>query len=118
MKTNIDYKTGAVTFIPECQLDKQLLFHLMDCADLTHFSDYIQNYPNMANVGMTTDLGVAATDILGYPCHSLPTVNCTPLPWFPEKPVSLYMGDRIGFNRFESGKVTDCMIDDFENKQR
>ena len=117
MKNQICKVTGSVTFIPECELDRQLLFHLMDCEDLTHFSDYIQNYPNMANVGMTTDLGVPAEDILGYPCHTLPGTHGTPLPWYPERPVSLYTGETIGFNRFENGKVTDSMMDDWKQKQ-
>jgi hypothetical protein len=118
MKTTIDKVTGAVTFNPECELDRQLLFHLMDCADLTEFTMYLENYPNIANFHTTVDLGVPAEDLLGYPCPSLPYVQCTALPYEPVKPVSLYTGDKIGFRQFVDGRLTDSMIMDWEQENR
>ena len=113
MRHIIDKKTGQVTFIPDCQLDRQLLFHLMDCSDLSEFSMYVQNFPNITNCPMTADLGVPAEELIDYPCPGQPFSYKTDLPEMPVRPVSLYTGDDIGFERKSliTGKLTDEMSD-------
>ena len=60
MKHAIDNVTGVVVFIPENEQDRKALFHLMDCSDLTEFSEYIRKTGEQDNI--TQDLGVTARE--------------------------------------------------------
>ena len=64
MKHAIDNVTGVVVFIPENEQDRKALFHLMDCSDITEFSEYIRNTGERDNI--TPDLGVTAREAYGY----------------------------------------------------
>ena len=64
MRHMIDKITGIVTFIPETEADRKALFHLMDCSDITQFSEYIRKTGEQDNI--TQDLGVTAREAYGY----------------------------------------------------
>ena len=67
MKTIINKITGAVTLHPENDADLELLFHLMDCTDLSQFTNYLETFDNVCHHSFTTDLGVSADELLEYP---------------------------------------------------
>ena len=107
MKTNIDYTTGSVTFTPESHSDRVLLFHLMNCADLSQFTEYLEYVHRLTDEPMTTDIGVPAESIDYYPIltaireeiengeRAYFTINRGE----PGKLGSLYSGCAIGFQR-------------------
>ena len=64
MKHVVDNATGVVVFIPENAQDRKALFHIMDCSDLTHFSEYIKTLGEQESI--TQDLGVTAREIYSY----------------------------------------------------
>jgi len=64
MVTKIDNKTGAIVLLPESEPDKRLLYHLLNCADLSQFSEYIEYTGDQSAI--TTDIGVPAPYITGY----------------------------------------------------
>ena len=64
MKHFVDNITGVVVFIPENKQDRKALFHLMDCSDLTKFTEYISTTGEQDNI--TQDLGVTAREAYGY----------------------------------------------------
>ena len=65
MKHFIDVITGTIVFVPENTADRQLLFHLMNCSDLTRFPEYLE--ANSIPVDcMTPELGVPFSEYNGY----------------------------------------------------
>ena len=64
MKHAIDNITGVIVFIPENKQDRKALFHIMDCSDLTKFTEYISTTGEQDNI--TQDLGVTAREAYGY----------------------------------------------------
>ena len=100
MKSIVDNVTGTLVLIPESPADRLLLFHLMNCSDLSHFSDYIK-YENTKD--MTLDLGIPYRQFIGYldndetSSMSVPVTDITSEPGLTERDI-----DRvalIGFNR-------------------
>ena len=63
MKHNINNITGELVLTPESAEDKLLLYHLMNCADLTRFSTYIEVN---GVTGVTRDLGIEYDQFSGY----------------------------------------------------
>jgi len=73
MRTLIDNDTGAIVLIPQSDGDKNLIFHLLDCSDLTRFSEYLaleQKHP------ISSDLGCVVEEFAGYPA-----MDRSPLQW-------------------------------------
>jgi hypothetical protein len=68
MKTLIDNESGAIVFIPQNTGDKNLLLHLMNCTDLTQFSEYLNAEQRISKHTMTSDLGVPVEEFSDYPC--------------------------------------------------
>ena len=104
MRHTICNKTGALTLIPESDDDTELLFHLMDCSDLSQFTDYLQTFDNVSHHPFTTDLGVSGTELLEYPAPCLPydggvKIWNSPLPYKQNRILQEYVGDTIGFLR-------------------
>ena len=95
MKHLVDQSTGTLVLIPESEPDKLLLFHLMNCMDLSQFSDYLEVQQRINPAEITTDLGVTGHECIEYtskpiePVHRSPDVT--------EKAIS--SGNLIGFNR-------------------
>ena len=100
MKNIVDKVTGVLVLIPECPADRLLLFHLMNCSDMCHFSNYIK-YENSAD--MTLDLGVPYAQFKGYLGDDdtsyirIPVTDTTPVPDDTEKNIN--RSALIGFNR-------------------
>lgn len=67
MKTTINKETGAITLHPENDADRELIFHLMDCTDLSQFTNYVETFDNVSHHPFTTYLGVKKADLLSYP---------------------------------------------------
>ena len=70
MKHLIDLEYGSLVLIPETALDKRLLFHLMNCSDLSQFTQYVELEQKSNPSPMTTDLGVNVKNIEMYPVSS------------------------------------------------
>ena len=66
MKHSISENDCSITLIPETEADKRLLYLLLDCSDLSLFSDYINLETSQPGLPMTTDLGVPLETILRY----------------------------------------------------
>ena len=65
MKHFIDVITGTIVLIPESTADRQLLYNLMNCSDLTRFPEYLES--NKVPVdSMTPELGVPFSEFNGY----------------------------------------------------
>ena len=104
MITQINSITGAVTLTPTSDEDKQLLFHLMDCNDLSQFTNYLETFDNVSHNPFTTDLGVSAAECIDYPAPCLPydggvKIWSTPLAYRSNPRLQEYSGEIIGFNR-------------------
>ena len=83
MRTLIDNESGSVVFIPDNGADRNILFALMDCNDLTQFNKYLDfNQPAQ----ITTDLGLDADLLKDYPMGDNNT--------FP--PVTMQTDDNLG----------------------
>ena len=64
MKICID-ETGALKLTPKNDKDKMLIFCLIDCSDLTQFSEYLQ-LNRVTENDVTTDLDTDLNIIVGY----------------------------------------------------
>ena len=100
MKHIIDHHSGTVVLSPESPADRLLLFHLMNCSDMSHFSEYIK-YENTRD--MTLDLGIPFSQFTGYlgddktSFMKIPVTDTASEPGLTERDI-----DRvalIGFNR-------------------
>jgi len=67
MKTILDNKTGTVIIMPESDPDTRLLYHLMNCADLTQFSEYLSLETRYDSQPVTNDIGVPVSLLDEYP---------------------------------------------------
>lgn len=63
MKHVVDVVSGIVVLIPESDSDRLILFHLMNCGDLSKFEQYLKTD---VTEGMTDDLGIEAYEFSGY----------------------------------------------------
>ena len=105
MKNNICKLTGTLTLIPENDRDRQLLFHLMDCSDLSQFTNYLETFDNNIHNPFTVDLGITATECIEYPAPCDPYDGGVKV-W--RNPLPYKQNDRlqelIGFNRDSMGR--------------
>ena len=62
-------ENGTLVLIPESGNDVRLLYHLMNCTDLSQFSEYLlkERTAGELNKHVTLDLGVPAEDLEFYP---------------------------------------------------
>ena len=121
MKTIVCIKTGKVILVPESNRDTSLILHLLNCSDLSQFSEYLELEQQRNYQEITTDLDVPVPIIDKYPIWSsrraeddTSPVNrstgkngksglCNDLERFTSEPGYLLNCDRkrslIGFNR-------------------
>ena len=95
MKHVIDNKSGILVLIPETEGDRLLLFHLMNCGNMTRFTQYLETD---VTEGMTEDLGIEYHEFNGY------LTACEPVPFRPvevaaQNSTETETGRLIGFNR-------------------
>ena len=110
MITTIDSETGGLTLTPDSETDRQLILSLMDCTDLSQFTEYIEYHKH----SITTDLGISPETIKSYMASSQPVPlklgnsmreipirpdHCLPPKQSSSETGSLYIGNIIGFNR-------------------
>ena len=100
MKHLVDQSTGVLVLIPESEPDKRILYHLMNCIDLSNFTKYLEL--NMAQIAedITTDLGVSASECVAYtsePVQRLTEKTIHGSLEITERAIS--PGRLIGFNR-------------------
>jgi len=98
MKHIIDNKTGMLMFIPESDKDRQILYYLINCPDLSIFSEYLTQEQSVTNKPVTTDLGVDAEEIEQYAVSS-------------EIESTLKLGDRVREIQIESGRQSSSSPD-------
>ena len=67
MKTLIDNESGTLVFIPQSASDKNLLYHLLNCADITQFTEYLKAEQQLGAHAVTNDIGVSVEEFTGYP---------------------------------------------------
>ena len=67
MKTLIDNESGTLVFIPQSASDKNLLYHLLNCADITQFTEYLKAEQQLGAHAVTSDMGVSVEEFTGYP---------------------------------------------------
>ena len=100
MKSIVDKETGVLVLIPESHADRLLLFHLMNCSDMSHFSNYIK-YENTKD--MSLELNVPYDKFKNYlredhtDHRNIPVVGKGPVPDNIEKPID--RSTLIGFDR-------------------
>jgi hypothetical protein len=70
MKTLIDNKSGSIVLIPQSQADKNLIYHLLNCADISRFSEYMDMEQMIRPHTVTSDLGVPVEEFTGYPADT------------------------------------------------
>ena len=109
MKHSICKISGTVTLVPESDADRQLLFHLMDCSDLSQFTNYLETFDNNIHNQFTVDLGVSADELIGYPAPCDPydggvKIWTNPLPYRSNPKLQ----EMIGFNRDSNGQFIRC----------
>ena len=105
MRHNINKINGQITLIPESAEDRVLLYHLLNCSDLSKFTEYLEYADKITDSEpMTTDIGVSSEELDTFPIltatreeirETLQLVNRGE----PGKQSSLYTGSLIGFNR-------------------
>ena len=66
MKHLVDQSTGSLILTPESEPDRLLLFHLMNCMDLSQFSEYLEVQQRINPAEITTDLGVTGHECIEY----------------------------------------------------
>jgi len=105
MKHLINKTSGALTLVPESPEDKQLLFHLMDCSDLSQFTDYLETFDNNSHNPFTVDLGVSADECIGYPAPCDPYDGGVKV-WVNRLPYKQNerLQEMIGFHRDSNGQ--------------
>ena len=100
MKSIVDKETGVLILVPESPADRLLLFHLMNCSDMSHFSDYIK-YENTKDMSLELNvpydkfknyLGEDHTDHI-----NIPVIDKDTVPDNTEK--SINRATLIGFDR-------------------
>ena len=65
MKHFIDVISGTIVLVPESTTERQLLYNLMNCNDLTRFPEYLE--ANRIDVNsMTPELGIPFSEYNGY----------------------------------------------------
>ena len=82
MKTIIDNKTGILICIPENENDTNLIFHLVNCSELTRFTEYIEQTELCKPI--TEDLGLTVDQFDDYPGNP-----------FTSTPISLDTGETV-----------------------
>ena len=92
MKHLVDQSTGVIVLTPECDADRKILYHLINCSDLSQFSEYLEYQQKIDPAEITTDLGVPANR-----CHYYMSEPVDRLPEQTEK--AIQPGRLIGFNR-------------------
>lgn len=90
MRTLLDNSSGSTVFIPESDADTRLLYHLMNCVDLTQFSEYLSLETRYDNHPVTIDIGVPVELLDRYPVKDSRRTPSLPHPTI------------IGFNRESS----------------
>lgn len=100
MIITIDSESGQLTLTPDSETDRQLILALIDCEDLSQFSEYVAYH----KLNITTDLRVPADTIKSYPANGQPVSLEIGLSedrdsTKTETAGSLYVGNLIGFNR-------------------
>ena len=66
MKTIVDSETGALVMIPQSDRDHRLIFHLINCAELSEFSRYLE-LEDDKDKEITECLDVETDQLLNYP---------------------------------------------------
>lgn len=100
MKTKVDNDTGILILIPESEPDKRLLYHLMNCSDMRHFSEYLEI---SSDNDITTDLGIEFDQFDRYLETVQPVVQKTDTTGF--------IGQPIGFDRDRYGECVGVISD-------
>jgi len=105
MRHLINKNNGALTLIPESHEDKQLLFHLMDCSDLSQFTDYLETFDNNIHNQFTVDLAIPADELIGYPAPCGPYDGGVKV-WVNRLPYkhNERLQEMIGFHRDSNGQ--------------
>jgi len=105
MKHIICKTNGALTLVPESEEDKQLLFHLMDCSDLSQFTDYLETFDNNSHNPFTVDLGISADECINYPAPCDPYDGGVKV-WVNQLPYKQNerLQEMIGFHRDSNGQ--------------
>ena len=67
MRTLIDNESGSIVFIPDNDADRRLLFHLLNCSDLSRFTNYLSLEQKIDPHTVTLDIGVSADMMDDYP---------------------------------------------------
>ena len=67
MKNFTDNKTGVLLLIPESDADRRILYHIMNCSDLSQFEQYLSCKHIEPGTEITYDLGVPVEHIHDYP---------------------------------------------------
>ena len=81
MKHLVDLEHGSLVLIPETDSDNRLLFHLMNCSDLSQFTRYLDVMNKRDIAPITTDLGVTVKNLEMYPCAtSVYSSDCNTFP--------------------------------------
>jgi hypothetical protein len=57
MNSHYQKETGILILIPTNELDKRLIYHLMNCADLSQFNKYLRHQA-LETYPMTVDIGI------------------------------------------------------------
>lgn len=66
MRTIVDSKTGILVLMPESKPDHRLIFHLINCSELSEFSRYLE-LEEQKDREITESLEVTGEQLLTYP---------------------------------------------------
>lgn len=66
MKTIVDNKSGMMMLVPENDKDHRLIFHLINCCELSEFSKYLER-ENDTDKEITESLDVDTDQLMAYP---------------------------------------------------
>ena len=69
MIVTFNSETGSTTLLPERDEDNRLIFHLLNCNDLTKFSEYLAR-ENTKQYPVTTDIGLPVEQFDDYPSRT------------------------------------------------
>ena len=116
MNIQINNVTGQLIITPESEPDKLLLYHLINCMDLTQFTGYLIH--QSISEPMTSDLGVTGEECIRYerqPVEWVTSSTGQTINQSTGSPVrdSLYTSSLIGFDRRETEQLygRECLID-------
>ena len=90
MKSTIDIVTGVLFLIPESEPDRRLIYHICNCSDMNHFTEYLETCENQP---ITEEIGIEVAQFTGY-LEAKQPVSTQPL-----KLGSRNRSIMIGFNR-------------------